>query len=646
MIASQSIPAIVLASITLYTGIYHLLLSYRRRRKRRDITFALTCFAMGLYDICCAGLYASFTAEAGMMWQRTQMLSLAFVGVAFVWFCSDYTGAVSRRFRLASTGFFAVMALTMAAAPDATLFHVDRPMLRAFRFLGLSISYSEVEFTVVGTAFHLLCILAFIYLLIVGFRFYQRESPQRALPLMAALLCFFSGAVHDAAVAAGMIQSVYLLEYSYMGMVFLMAARLSTEVAEVSQTRALLSELETRFRAFFQNTAVGMALTDCDGIVRRANPGLSQMFGETAQSLVGQSILDHFHRADQSTLRRMMDRIISGRGNTFRSERRFQWPDGSVFWGDVSISTVDSADSTAGTEGLIWIVIGITERRQAVDSLRRLNEELENRVQNRTRTLIETNRRLEDSLQRLRDDEEAGRLIQTSLLPPPIEQIGPLVFSRYLEPSFYMSGDFVDYFRIDEKHVAFYIADVSGHGVSSAFITVLLKSFMSYVRERYANGEDWVIFDPAMLLTRLNTELLGQDIGKHLTLFYGVIEIDTNRLTFASGGQFPYPIMLSGGSVRRMKVKGTPLGMFPFSTYENTKLDLSPSFVCAFFSDGILDLLDPTGLMDRQQHLENVVEQSDGDLGRIVKRLNLAGQTMPPDDVSVLTVQRISSLKP
>ncbi|MDP6629847.1 MAG: SpoIIE family protein phosphatase [Kiritimatiellia bacterium] len=625
----------------MYTGIYHLLLSYHRRRKRTDITFALTCFAMGLYDIFCAGLYTSVAAEDGMMWQRAQMLSLALVGIAFVWFCSDYTGAVSRRFRLASTGFFVVMALTMAAAPDSIIFRVDRPVLRAFRFLGRSVSYREVEFSLVGTSFHLLCILAFIYMLIVGLRFYQRESPQRAVPLMAALVCFFFGVVHDSAVAAGMIQSIYLLEYSYMGMVFLMAARLSTEVAEVSQTRALLNEMETRFRAFFQNTAVGLALTDCDGIVKRANPGLSQMFGESATSLVGQSVLDHFHSDDRATLTRMMDRIINGQGNTFRSERRFQWPDGSVFWGDISISTVSSADSTEELEGLIWIIVGITERRRAVDSLRGLNEELETRVQNRTRTLIETNRRLEDSLQKLRDDEEAGKSIQTSLLPPPIEQIGPLVFSRYLEPSFYVSGDFVDYFRIDEKHVGFYIADVSGHGVSSAFITVLLKSFMSYARERFMNGEEQVVLDPAMLLTRLNTELLGQDVGKHLTLFYGVIESDTNRLTFASGGQFPYPIMLSGGTADRMKVKGTPLGMFPFSTYENTELDLPTSFVCAFFSDGVLDLLDQDGLMDRQQHLESVVEQSDGDIGRMVKRLNLAGQTMPPNDISVLTVQRV-----
>jgi PAS domain S-box-containing protein len=641
MIASQSVPAVVLASITLYTGIYHLLLSYRRRRERTDLTFALSCFAMGVYDIFCAGLYNAATVEAGMGWQRVQMLSLALVGITFVWFCSDYTAAVSRRFRWASTAFFTVMVLVMAFAPDSILFRKDRPVLRAFRFMGSAVSYREVEFSLVATLFQVFCILAFIYLLIVGLRFYQRESKTRALPLVAALVCFFFGAVHDVGVAGGLIQSIYILEYSYMGMVILMAVRLSTEVGQITETRALLAELETRFRAFFQNTAVGLALTDREGTIKRANPGLCQMFGRSAEVLIGQPILYHFHPNDRTTLERMVDRILAGDGTTFRTEKRYRWPDGSVYWGDISISTVSTVDDEEQLEGLIWIIVGITERRHAVDSMRSLNKELESKVQDRTRTLIATNRRLEELLQQLRDDEEAGKSIQTSLLPAAIEQIGPLVFSRHLEPSFYMSGDFVDYFRIDDQHVGFYIADVSGHGVSSAFITVLLKSFVSYARERFMNDEDRVILDPAKLLTRLNTELLGQDLGKHLTLLYGVIDTEANRLTYANGGQFPYPVMLSGGKAEGMQMKGTPLGMFPFSTYERSELDLPASFVLVLFSDGILEILDQETLMEKQHYLEMLAGRSDGDIGRMVKRLALADVTTLADDISILTIQRI-----
>jgi len=355
---------------------------------------------------------------------------------------------------------------------------------------------------------------------------------------------------------------------------------------------------------------------------------------------VGQSMFERFHVADRTSLQRMAERIINGEGSSFRAEKRYIWPDESIYWGDVSISTVHAPGDDAVVEGMIWIVVGITERRRAVDSLRGLNEQLEDKVHERTSTLINTNRHLEESLQKLRDDEEAGKLIQTNLLPPAIEQIGPIVFARHLEPSFYMSGDFVDYFRIDDDHVGFYIADVSGHGVSSAFVTVLLKSFISYARERFMAHEDQAILDPGLLLTRLNGELLAQELGKHMTLFYGVIDTAQNHLIFANGGQFPYPVMLADATIEPIKIKGTPLGMFPFSTYANVERELPPAFVLTVFSDGILELLDQPGLTDKQHHLASVVKRSDGDLGRIVKRLALDTTTMPPDDVSILTVQK------
>ncbi|NQU39803.1 MAG: SpoIIE family protein phosphatase [Lentisphaerae bacterium] len=640
MISAQSVPAIVLASITLYTGIYHLLLSSRRRRHRTDLTFALTCIAMGGYDVFCAGLYSGAHVAEGMMWQRAQLLALALVGMAFVWFCSDYTGAVSRRFRWLSTAFFSGMALMMMLAPNALIFQPNRGILRSFRFLGTAVSYHEAELSRLTMLQHGGAILAFIYLLIVGFRFYQRERRQRAVPLLAAMVCFFIGAVNDTAVATGLNHSIYILEYAYMGMVFLMAFRLSDDVAEMASTRASLIEMETRFRAIFRNTAVGLALTDCDGRIVQSNPGLCQMFGCSSEALADSRLFDHFHASDRSSLQRMVDRILAGEGTSFRSEKRYIWPDKSIYWGDISISTVHPVDDDTKIEGLIWIVVGISERRHAVDSLRALNEKLEEQVVERTRTLILTNRRLVDSLQKLHDDEEAGKLIQTSLLPPQIDQLGPLRFSRHLVPSFYMSGDFVDYFQIDDQHVGFYMADVSGHGVSSALITVLLKSFVSYTRERFVREGDQAILDPGLLLTRLNKELLTQNLGKHMTLFYGVIEIERNHLTFANGGQFPFPIILTEGVAQQIKIKGVPLGMFDFSTYENCEYPLPERFVIAFFSDGVLDLLEQPGLTEKQACLREAVARSAGALVRMTKHLGLAEVTMPPDDVSVLTVQR------
>jgi serine phosphatase RsbU (regulator of sigma subunit) len=108
--------------------------------------------------------------------------------------------------------------------------------------------------------------------------------------------------------------------------------------------------------------------------------------------------------------------------------------------------------------------------RRALDRARLL---LENQ---RYREKLETaNRELEASLHLLQEDQNAGRQVQMNMLPVSPWTIDEFKFAHQIIPSLYLSGDFVDYFRVDERRVAFYLADVSGHGASSAFVTVLLK---------------------------------------------------------------------------------------------------------------------------------------------------------------------------
>ena len=114
---------------------------------------------------------------------------------------------------------------------------------------------------------------------------------------------------------------------------------------------------------------------------------------------------------------------------------------------------------------------------------------------------------LEESLETLKRDEEAGRLVQFKLLPKNGAVFSDYTFTHFLKPSMYMSGDFLDYFELDEKYAVFYFADVSGHGAASAFITFLMKSFIGSFRVstcfcavRYADLER-ISFSCAMLLS-------------------------------------------------------------------------------------------------------------------------------------------------
>ncbi|MBK9950071.1 MAG: response regulator [Candidatus Competibacteraceae bacterium] len=131
------------------------------------------------------------------------------------------------------------------------------------------------------------------------------------------------------------------------------------------------------------------------------------------------------------------------------------------------------------------------------------------------------NEQLRQTVRQLQEDEAAARRIQFQLLPENNKVYRSYRFSRHLLTSQYLSGDFVDYFPIDGDHLGFYIADVSGHGVSSAFVTVMLKSYIGRYRELHRQNRDRGILNPAETLSRLNREIFSCHMDKYLTIFRG-----------------------------------------------------------------------------------------------------------------------------
>ena len=252
-----------------------------------------------------------------------------------------------------------------------------------------------------------------------------------------------------------------------------------------------------------------------------------------------------------------------------------------------------------------------------------------------------TNQRLRDSLQQLEEDEEAGRQIQFQLLPETTKTRGCYRFSHCLLTSLYLSGDFVDYFTIDDNYLGFYMADVAGHGVSSAFVTVLLKSYMSRYLELYRQDKNQGILDPARILKRLNHNILTSHLGKSLTMFYGVINRADNRLCYSNGGQFPFPVLFDGDNAQFIEAKSRPLGMFEQVDYQNHSLDLPPRFTLALFSDGILDVLPYTKLRDKKAFLLEQINSFDQRVEQLADLLEADQASSPPDDLTFMLIQKI-----
>jgi sigma-B regulation protein RsbU (phosphoserine phosphatase) len=250
------------------------------------------------------------------------------------------------------------------------------------------------------------------------------------------------------------------------------------------------------------------------------------------------------------------------------------------------------------------------------------------------------NEQLRQTLRRLQEDEAAARRIQFQLLPENDKVYRNYRFSRHLLTSQYLSGDFVDYFPIDGEHLGFYIADVSGHGVSSAFVTVMLKSYIGRYRELHRQNRDRGILNPAETLSRLNREIFSCHMDKYLTIFYGVIEWGTNRLRYSSGGQFPFPILFDGERATYVGKKSLPIGLFDFASYQVDSLQLPPEFALILISDGILETLPQASLRDKQSFLLETIRGIDLTIENLIQALGLDQSEPLPDDVTLLLVER------
>ena len=251
------------------------------------------------------------------------------------------------------------------------------------------------------------------------------------------------------------------------------------------------------------------------------------------------------------------------------------------------------------------------------------------------------NEQLQDYVDALQQDQRAGRQVQLGMLPPSPMKVDNLRLAHRIVPSLFLSGDFVDYFRLTERHLVFYIADVSGHGASSAFVTVLLKNFSRRLRREYRPR---MLGEPGEILRWLNRELLESALDRHVTLFIGVVDTARQTLSCANAGHFPAPVLVTGSQARYLELKGKPLGLFEELRLASETVELPEEFTLALFSDGIFEVLAPESLAERETLLLGCVErcarETPGDLDALCGALGIEAAMDAPDDIACLQITR------
>jgi sigma-B regulation protein RsbU (phosphoserine phosphatase) len=255
-----------------------------------------------------------------------------------------------------------------------------------------------------------------------------------------------------------------------------------------------------------------------------------------------------------------------------------------------------------------------------------------------------TNRELKESLKLLEQDQRAGLQLQLKMFPQE-----PLVLENYridykLIPSLYLSGDFLEYAEYRDDMIGFYLADVSGHGSSSAFVTALLHHLsVTMIRRLEKNAK--LEAKPSEILSYFNRELLAVGMDKYVTMFIGMINAKTGELVYSVAGHLPMPILVYANEqgendARYLEGTGMPLGIVPDVEYYNYSTLLPESFSLCMFSDGILEVLPASGLLQQEECLLNLIRDKNESLEKITATLKLDELNEVPDDIAIMTITK------
>ncbi len=253
--------------------------------------------------------------------------------------------------------------------------------------------------------------------------------------------------------------------------------------------------------------------------------------------------------------------------------------------------------------------------------------------------LEKANKELQSNLDVLQKDQEAGRRAQLQLLPPPRSVINKYEFLHTVIPSLNVSGDFLDYFELDSRYLGFYIADVSGHGSASAFVTMMLKSLFNQPIRNYRVNRDPTILSPQKVLSYLNQEILTANVGKHVTVFYAVIDTENDRLNYGIAGHFPRPVFVQEDKKELIEHRGFPIGMFEWVSFEEHSLNIDKPFSLCLFSDGVLECMKEKTEIAEEKQLLNLEIDQNTNIENMIQQLNVRSVEKIPDDVSLFIVR-------
>ncbi|MFZ0816852.1 MAG: SpoIIE family protein phosphatase [Candidatus Sulfotelmatobacter sp.] len=264
--------------------------------------------------------------------------------------------------------------------------------------------------------------------------------------------------------------------------------------------------------------------------------------------------------------------------------------------------------------------------------------------------------------QRLEGELAIAQEVQAQLFPRQVTELESLEVHGFCRPARTVSGDYYDFLTASSHKLILAVGDISGKGISAALLMATIHSAvraysvesLPQMREPVAVGAvagagrimaawpEGIEVSPGALLALLNHQLYeSTPPEKYATLFLGIYDGRSHRLTYSNGGHLPPILIGTDGAVRRLEAGGTVIGLFDDMTYDEGAVEMHPGEIFLAYSDGVTEPENEFGEFGEERLIDIVSANRHLPLLQISQTVTSAvddwiGDNEQPDDITLV----------
>lgn len=239
----------------------------------------------------------------------------------------------------------------------------------------------------------------------------------------------------------------------------------------------------------------------------------------------------------------------------------------------------------------------------------------------------------------IRQELDVARRLQQAILPRRFPDRPEIEIAARAKPAKEVGGDFYDVFWLDDRRLGLVMADVAGKGVPAALVMAETRTLLRGVAPATTG--------PAQCLGLANNLLAADnDTGMFVTVFLGMLDLETGRLAYANGGHNPALLRRADGELTTLGLgDGLALAVVEDFPFDEGEAQLAPGDTLVLYTDGVTEAFDLQNEAFGDPRLRMVIEASADrnaadTLAMVFEAVDaFVGDAPPSDDTTVLTLR-------